>query len=289
MGERLRTGTTRRAARTFTLAATLAAGGLALTSGGARAQFFFWDQPRYSADDAARIALQHGFRPLAQPARNDRVYLADVSDQRGRRERLIISADSGEILQRFYLDDGRRYRRFADPSIPRGPVPPGRIPDDESRSQVTRLAPDDGALDQPDDMAPEDRPPPRQRPARIKRNRAVDQAPDTIHQTPVESAPLAPATPAPAALQPMAPAAPAPAQAALPPAAPAAQPQPAILAPAPVVADKPSRPISHDPLAIPGSREEDQAVARQRGSTEASIGKPIQKPAKAAVPVAPLE
>ena len=275
--------------RTAALVAVLASGMLA--AGPARAQFFFWDQPRYSADDVARLAMQHGFRPLAKPARQDDVYLADVVDQRGRRERLVISVDSGEILQRFFIDQDRGYRRYADPTIPRGPLPPGRVPDDDNRSLMSRLTPDNRELDgaAPDDFT-EPRPVPR--PPRVRKPRVATQPPETVHQQPVESAPLAPSAPAPAPLKTPAPAA-APAEAALPP--PAATPPQANPEPATPPVDKPGRSISHDPLAIPGSREHDEA---QAAATKAAEKKPAAPPAvkaavpavvKPAVPVAPLE
>jgi hypothetical protein len=276
----------RAAVRLALLTASVAGGCLAACSTAAEAQFF-WDQPRYSADDVARIAMQHGFRPLAQPMRNDSVYLADVVDQRGRRERLVINADSGEILQRFYLDYGQRRRRYADPTIPRGPVPPGMIPD-ENGSQVTRLSPDDGTNDRPQAFDPDeqqDRPPPR----RMRHPRAAERDFGSVRPAPVESAPLAPPAQPPAALRPTPANPPAPVQASLPPTPSTPPATPATSLPPTAAEAKPSRPISRDPLAIPGSREQDQAASNKL-KTEAAV--PASKPAgpvRAAVPVAPLE
>ena len=289
MMERFRRLTTISSAAVVT---SLAIGVVGLTTLPARAQFF-WDQPRYSADDVARIAMQHGFRPMAPPVRNDNVYLSDVVDQRGRRERLIVNAESGEILQRFYLGYDRRYRRYADPSLPRGPMPPGSIPDENDEGRlVTRLAPDDGgALRSQPDEAPQ-----REfRPRLPHRPRYVEQTPERPRETPVESAPLAPRAPKPAVLRSPRVALPAASQAALPPATPAETPTPA--APAAPVAAAPDaskgRAIAHDPLAIPGSREQDrtQAVTHAKENT-AATQQPATKPPgppKTSVPVVPLE
>ncbi len=281
------------------LATILAAGAMTGLSRPAQAQFFFWDRPKYSEDDVARLAIQHGFRPLSRPSRNDDVYVADVIDQRDRRERLVFSADTGEILQRYYLDAGRGYRRFADPSIPRGPLPPGRIPDEDSgHNQFSRLSPGDRDADP--GFFPDDQERPQPRPPRVRRPRTVEQAPETVHQAPVESAPLAPAAPAPAPLRNPAPPAPAPAQAALPPPQPAAV-QPTVAPPVPAPtppADKPTRSISRDPLAIPGTRERDdeKAAASKAATASPPAAQPAPRPpaktaapVKPAVPVAPLE
>ena len=268
--------------------AAVVAGGVAVAlvtlAPAARAQFF-WEHPRYSADDIARIAMQHGFHPLARPFRNADVYLADVVNGRGRRERLVVNAETGEILQRFVLDDGQRYRRYADPSIPRGPVPPGRIPNDDNQpSFFSRLfsGNEDAA---PPQAEGDDIPVPVQpRAPRARRPRVVEQTPETVRQTPVESAPLAPA--APRVIPPRitrSPATPAPAEAALPPPA------------TPAPSDRPVRSISKDPLAIPGTRESDAPAAKPAPAATARVSAPPvvpPKPAaavKEAVPVAPLE
>ena len=46
-----------------------------------------------------------GFRVIGPMRRNGSVFVADVVDRRGRRERLIVAAADGEILQRFLLQD----------------------------------------------------------------------------------------------------------------------------------------------------------------------------------------
>lgn len=276
--------------RAAVIAVGVAGGVVALTSP-ARAQFF-WDHARFSADDVARIAMQHGFHPLARPFRNDDVYLADVVDDRGRRQRLVFNAESGEILQRFVLDEGQRYRRYADPSIPRGPIPPARIPNDDNQPGFfSRLfSGNDDAT--PPQAEGDDIPVPVQpRAPRVRRPRFVEQTPETVHQTPVESAPLAPAAPrvtSPHLTRTPVTSPAAPAEAALPPAA-----SPPAPAAPPTPSDRPMRSISKDPLAIPGNREADAPVkaapaATARAVPPAAPPKPAA-PVKEAVPVAPLE
>lgn len=233
---------------------------------------FFWDQPRLSADDAARVVMDRGFRPLRRPFRNDKVYVADVIDRRGRQERLIVSADSGEIVQRFFIE-GRR-----DASLPPGPVPPATIPNTERRSGLfSRLF--GGEDDQPEDRREEPGsqfapnyalPPPapavqpRPRPKRVPR--VVERAPETVPAyAPIESAPLAPAT-----------AAPPPATATSAPPAPSAT----VAAPPP---DKPAvRAVNKDPLAIPGSREDDEKTAAKPATF--AVARPAPKPVPAVAP-----
>lgn len=285
--------------RALATAAVIALGGAALPSV-AHAQWF-WDNG-LSADDAARAAMARGYRVLARPMRNDDVYVADVVDRRGMHQRLIIAADSGRILQRIMLEDPRVVRRYADPSIPPGPIPPGRIPNETRQPGVlSRLFGNDDAAPSPP-PAIESRPfvEPERPVRRARRPRVVEQAPETVHQTPVESAPLAPPS-APATILPKAVAPPpvvhrAPAQASLPPASETppvtrSVPAPAVATPAPAPSDKPTRSISTNPLAIPGSREQDEKQQPHPSTAEAT--KPAPKAAapatKPSVPVAPLE
>ena len=260
-----------------TAAGALALAGTLMLAQPARAQFFWNSQPRLSADDVARVVMRRGYSPVRQPLLNDRVYVADVFDRRGRRERLIVTADSGEIVQRFFLDN-ERFRREADLSIPRGPVPPGRIPEPpRERSLFSRLFGDDhdAAAARPDDDDDDRLVPtplePRPRPRRLPRT--VERTPDVVRPlAPVESAPLAPVRP-PASRPPAA--APATPSASIPPAA----------ATAPAVPERPGRPIARDPLAIPGSRDEDRKAA----ATAAPPKPATPPPAPRDVPVAPLE
>ncbi len=279
------------------VAALLVASGL-LVPRPAQAQFF-WEQGRLSSDDAARVAIQHGFRVLARPIRNDDVYVAQVVGRRGDREQLIIAADSGRILQRRAVNVERVERLYRDPTIPPGPVPPGRVPMGDRRPNggfFARLFGDD----EPDAVEPSrpsygDRPfyqAPSQPPVRTLRprrqSRAPDGAPETIHQEPIESAPLAPPSAAPSLPRTVAPPRPAPAraptEASLP--APSAPASP----PAAVPSDRSGRAISSNPLAIPGSREQDEKAAEvRRGPAKAAAPVKPEEPAKAPVAVAPLE
>lgn len=264
----------------------------------AQAQFF-WEQPRVSSDDAARVAIQHGFRVLARPIRNDDVYVVQVVDRRGGRLQLIIAADSGRILQRFYIEADRTERFARDPTIPPGPIPPGRVPMRDRPAGggfFARLFGDNG----PDgDDAERSRPSYGDRPMingpdqpvrapRVRRQpRLVESAPETIHQEPVESAPLAPPPSLPRRASPSRAAPPkAPAEASLPPpSAPASPPA------APPLVDGSGRAISSNPLAIPGSREQDEkAVQATRGPVKAVVPVPVKpETPQAPVAVAPLD
>lgn len=241
----------------------------------ANAQFFFWDRPRLSADDAARAVIERGFRPLAQPVLNKGVYLADVISRRGRRERLVVSADSGEIVQRFVLGDGPMFRRSVDPTIPRGPIPPAAIPNEDRQPNVfSRLFSHDD-----DDVERDIAPPPlapnadqdRSNQQRLRQHRrlprSVERTPEPVRSIPVESAPL-PSSPQPT------------------PAAPVAVSPPA---------DRPVRSIVTNPLSIPGTREQDDKGRASATALAPPVVKPTPPVAKPAapsskdVPVAPLE
>ncbi len=271
-------------------AVAVALGAAVLAPQRARAQFF-WDQPRLSADDAARAVMQRGFRPIHRPFRNNDVYVADVIDRRGRQERLIVSADSGDVVQRFFVEGGRAIGPGADPTIPPGPVPPANVPNADKPSLFSRLFGGDDAGQKPEpppQFAPNYALPPpaqpRPRPKRVPR--VVERAPETVApSSPVESAPLAPANPA----------QPAPAAPAVTSAPPTAQPsEPGSGAPP----DKP-RAVNKDPLAIPGSKEDDEKSAPKPATF--AVARPAPKPAPVgsaaaakppgskSVPVAPLD
>jgi hypothetical protein len=94
----------RRKARTA-LAAALLIGGLT-TITPARAQFSWFGPSEASPQDIYDTISEHGFRLVGPLYRNGRVYLADVVDRRQRRERLVIAAESGQIVQRFLVDFG---------------------------------------------------------------------------------------------------------------------------------------------------------------------------------------
>lgn len=271
----------------------------------AQAQFF-WEQPGLSSDDAARVAIRHGFRVLSRPMRNDDVYVAQVINRRGDREQVVIAADSGRILQRYSLDDDHPERVYRDPSIPPGPVPPGRVPTQGGRNNggfFARLFGNDGQdagdVGEPTRPAYGDRSPssyglpnqPVRGPRPRRQSRALESAPETIHQEPIESAPLAPPSAVPSLPRTAAPPRPAPArvpaQASLP--APSVPASPTVV-PAPV--DRSGRAISSNPLAIPGSREQDEkTIQTGRAPTKVATPAPVKpdEPAKAPVAVAPLE
>jgi hypothetical protein len=112
------------------LAAAFLIGGLSATP--ARAQFSFFGPSEVSPQDIYDTVAEHGFRLIGPLYRNGRVYLADVIDRRQRRERLVIAAENGQIVQRFLVDIGGG-------AGPRGPVPQVAPPRDDSFfSHLTR-------------------------------------------------------------------------------------------------------------------------------------------------------
>ena len=272
--------------------------GVAALPQSAHAQFFFWDRPHFSADDAARSVIDRGFRPLARPVQNGDVYTADVIDRRGRRERLIVSAENGQILQRFVMEDDRSgFRRYADPTIPRGPVPPGRIPNEDSQPNVfSRLFSGDRNDTATGSTTLEPGAPVDTQPKARRRPRLVERTPEPARPASrIDSAPLAPPT-APAASAPSAAPAPgaAPAPSAL---APTPAPAPAPSRQADVPPDRPVRNVVTNPLSIPGTREQDEKTTRATPATASAAPVPARpaapKPPAVApspdVPVAPLD
>ncbi|WP_237476765.1 hypothetical protein [Lichenibacterium dinghuense] len=296
----------------------------------ARAQFFGgwggWDNggtwDGMEPQQVRRAISQRGFRVLAPLRRNGNVFVADVLDQRGQHERLIVAAADAQILQRFMVDDGRQpgaFPRGTDDGRDftarggdddRGLVPPGDIPNarrigrpiDRDAAPPQRY----GDLGTGDDGSAEPESPLHRAPPPIRtvkpRPRVVERTPEPAtggrEPGPVESTPLAPVAPRPAPPAPVAKApaaAPAPVvasrpePAAAPAPAPAAQAAPA--APAPATA---SRRMT-DPLAIPAGDDAKPVRNVAAGITgspapAAAPAKPAAAPAKPAdVPVAPLD
>ena len=289
------------------LAVTLCFGAAAVSSP-AHAQFFGWNGWDNGGDNGLpgpqvrRSITQQGFRVLGPLRRNGDVFVADVIDRSGRHERLIVGSGDAQILQRFYVDDGRgpgrfvrgdetdgsgglvppadipglvqprgeRPRRFAEP--PADPaVPPRRFGDLDAPSD-----PDNGVVDAP---SPRNQPPIRTvRPG----PRTVERAPETPERrmpTAVESTPLAPVTPKSRPVD-------APARAAAPKAAPAA----AVASrpddtPAPASSALPTAQPHRmtDPLAIPGGPGKAAEAAPARSVSAGVTGAP------AAQPVVPAE
>ena len=333
----------RRAKRSLRAAAVLALGvSAAVLPGAAQAQFFGgwggWDEggtwDGLSPLQVRRAIAQRGFRVVAPLRRNGSVFVADVVDGRGQRERLIVAAADAQILQRFLVDDGRGpgpgrggERGFASRDDGDGGlVPPADIPDAGRRfaRPAEREVPSQrfGDLGTPGDQAEPDggdAPLLRRNPPPIRtvkpRSRTVERTPEPVspgrEPGAVESTPLAPAAPRPAAPAAVATApAPSPAAAApapAPAAAPAAKPAPAAVAvnrtdPAPAAppsAAAPAAPAPRrmtDPLAIPGGDAADRPVRSvATGITGTPAPAPVTPaPAKPAakpgdVPVAPLD
>ena len=131
-----------------------------------------------------------GFRVIGPLRRNGSVFVADVVDRRGRRERLIVAAADGEILQRFLLQDpgfgtaprndlAQPRQEFGQPveRADRGDlVPPASIPNVGGGGGETAVEP------------PRQRAVPR--PVKPPRPRVVDRTPDeTLRRDVVPSHP----------------------------------------------------------------------------------------------------
>jgi hypothetical protein len=270
------------------LLATLLIG--AGTATPARAQFSWFGPSEASPQDVYDTIAEHGFRLVGPLYRNGRVYVADVIDRRQRRERLVLSVDSGQIVQRYFVDVGASDRRQALAERPR----PQPRDDDSFFSRLSRgwddeppprppaalPGPGDGDLAQPTVVLPRTRP--RTEPRVVTRTDVA----------PVTAAPLAP-VPGPmpdkktdaAKKLDAAPAASTPAQ------APAAA-----VPPAPSGSPPRATTVVSDPLRIPGStkRAEDTkpAAAPAAVATAKPPEPPVAKPAPAKpadVPVAPLD
>lgn len=257
--------------------------GLGATSP-ARAQFNFFGTREASPEDVSDTIAEHGFRLVGPLYRNGRVYLADVLDRRQRRERLVISAENGQIVQRFLVDVGpeRQPPAYVSRAAPR---------DDSFFSHLTRGW-DDGppprppaGLDGPEGLPPvvaPSAPRPRPQPRVVTRTEAP---PAAVTATPLPSATAV---------------APAPAQGAV------AKPE-VVTVPsangAPSGASTPSSSVrgasvSTDPLRIPGTRKIEDAPKPAPAAVAASKAPdPTPAPAKPAtapsvpkdVPVAPLD
>ncbi len=323
--------TVHRATRTLRAAAVLAVGlAAAGAPGAAQAQFFGgwggWDNggtwDGLAPQQVRRAITERGFRVLAPLRRNGNVFVADVVDQRGRRERLIVAAADAQILQRFLVDDGTRRpargvndaRGFAvrggeDPLVPPADIPDvgrrlGRPLDrDPSMQRFGDVDPGTDSTDPatvPDGTLRRAAPPVKT----VKpRPRVVERTPEAPsfgrEPGPVETTPLAPAAPkvpapvarAPAPVQ--APAvvasrpepatAPAPAPAAAPAAVPAPPPPAATAASA-----APSRRMT-DPLAIPGGSDAAGKPVRSVASGITGTPAPASPARPGDVPVAPLD
>ena len=305
--------TDHRAKRPLRAVAVVALGlAAAVLPGAAQAQFFGgwggWDEggtwDGLAPQQVRRAITERGFRVLAPLRRNGNVFVADVVDQRGRRERLIVAAADAQILQRFLVDDGRGGAARGDDE--RGLVPPADIPDAGRRvaRPVDRDVPpqrfgdlgaggDDPAI-APNAPARRSAPPIRTvRP----HPRTVDRTPEGAaarEPGPVESSPLAPPAPRPVASAP--PVSPAPASVARAPAPPAAS-QPAVAArtepPAAPAAPAATRRLT-DPLAIPAGTDAGGKPIRSVASGitgSPAVATPAAKPAAKPgdVPVAPLD
>ncbi len=240
--------------------------------------------------------------------RNGSVFVADVIDRRGRRERLIVAAADAQILQRFYLDGSRgsgtapreteqqpsfASRFFGDSDgglTPPAPIPSlGRRPgvSNDDAAPVRRYSDVDEGGDQTVVPALPVRPQPPIKTVK-PRPRFVDRTPDTAGQIrapgAVETAPLAPLpiTPTPQASAPR-PRTVEPARTpAGTPSLPKVASRPDVQAPAPTAL--PSRRPA-DPLALPGT----PSVAETSAPPVRSVSGGVTGAPAAVAPVAPVK
>lgn len=149
---------------------------------------------------------QRGFRVIAPLRRNGAVFVADVVDRRGRRERLIVAAADAQILQRFFLDDPRLpgyvpRRAMAQPQEDFGqpveradrgePVPPGSIPNVGNQNYGNPYY-GNQALGTQDDGTAIEPVRPRPSPKVVKpRPKVVDRTPEVLH-APNDTVPSSP-------------------------------------------------------------------------------------------------
>ena len=277
-----RHGRTGQLSRGTILASALLLGLGALTP--ARAQFNFFGAREVSAEDVSETIADHGFRLVGPLYRNGRVYLADVIDRRQRRERLVISAENGQIVQRFMVDVGPERR------------PP---------AYVSRAAPQDDSFFSHLTRGWDDAPPPRpplglDAPERLPSAIAPAQPrlrpqPRIVTRTdpgpaPVTSSPLPPPSSVVPGPTPQTPAASKPETVAVPTTA-------STTASTPPASNVRGTSVSTDPLRIPGARKAEEAKATPAAAVATKAPDPTPAPAKpkpaapatADVPVAPLD
>lgn len=262
-------------------------------------------QPR----QVRRSIADQGFRVISPMRRNGSVFVADVLDRRGRRERLIVAAADAQILQRFYLEEspapGAAPPREAErqPSFASrffgdtdgGLTPPAAIPSLGRRPGVpnendvpTRRY---GDLDEGGETTVVPALPVRPQPPirTVKpRSRLVDRTPDSagpvrlpgaVEASPLTPAPQSPAAPRPKVVEP-----------ARAPSGPSPSPKVASRPDVPMTAPAASARRPADPLALPGTPKDTEASAPPIRSVSGGItGAPAAAAsAPAAAPPTPV-
>ncbi len=106
-------------ARTPFAAALIAGGLVALSTPAAHAQFFnFLFHEGLDPSDVQSMLEDRGLNLTGPLRRNGGVYIADVEGPRGVRQRLIVDAESGRVVQRFRLSGPRLYSEYGAPRPP---------------------------------------------------------------------------------------------------------------------------------------------------------------------------
>jgi hypothetical protein len=101
--------------RASVAALALAASFLSLGATSAKAQFFFsWGDRAVSPMQVERMVEASGYRLTGPVIRNGPVYLANVLGRENDRERLVIDARDGRLLQRYSAEARRQYAADGD-------------------------------------------------------------------------------------------------------------------------------------------------------------------------------
>jgi len=200
--------------------ALIVGGFLALSAPAAHAQFFnfLFHNEGLDPGDVQGMLEDRGLALTRPLHRNGGVYVADVEGPRGMRQRLIIDAESGRIVQRFRMGASPRYYDYAqrppgDMGEPNGEgtySPPAVITYGQSVAR-SEEAPSPNIFSVPNEEKPKVRP--------QARHKKIELTP--VPQQPAQNAPAAPEAKQPAHAEAAAPA-PEPKAAPASPAAPAA-------------------------------------------------------------------
>ena len=127
----------------------LAAGvalGLALAPQAAQAQLFgYWGYQSFRSaiypEDIADIVADEGMRLAGRPRLNGRVYVVQARDRRGAEFRLIISAQTGEILKSFEVAARSDAEDQPQPILPSLPQPQRRAARPDVEAEPPRIVP----------------------------------------------------------------------------------------------------------------------------------------------------
>jgi hypothetical protein len=161
---------------------------------------FGWSMP---PGQVMHMIRSQGFRLSGPFYRNGRVYVADVMDDRGVRQRLIVDAFSGEVLQAFVL--GRPSETFGNERsarfepLDRGPGPGAPLPSAPDAGALQPSAPQIGA---PQNIESLPLKPKAKMRTSVSKRETVRARPEPDARTPSSDLPPSEATKTPAPIQP---------------------------------------------------------------------------------------